>query len=101
MVFDTIQQTDDGIYECRADPISSTSVAEKLFRLPVVPTVPPFRSASNNVNDTEATVEMSKEIYLNCSAEGTPTPTVEWFKDGQPLPVRKKTLLPLFRKKHL
>jgi hypothetical protein len=31
---------------------------------------------------------MSKEIHLDCSAEGTPTPIVDWFKDGEPLSVR-------------
>ena len=88
MLFDKMQQSDDGIYQCRADPISPSNVAQKDFRLHVLPTVPPQRSASNNVNDTEATVEMSKEIYLDCSAEGRPSPTIEWFKDGEPLSVK-------------
>ena len=42
---------------------------------------------SNNVNNTETTVRMSEEIYLDCSAEGRPDPIVEWFKDGEPLSV--------------
>jgi hypothetical protein len=59
----------------------------KDFRLRVLPAISPQRSISNNVNDTETTVEMSKEIYLDCSTEGRPEPIVEWFKDGEPLSV--------------
>ncbi len=65
-----------------------TSFKQKLFRAKVIPPVPPYRSVSNNVNGTSMSVDMSKEIHLDCSAEGTPTPIVDWFKDGEPLSVR-------------
>ena len=85
--FDKITQNDDGIYQCRAASLSTGINTVKDFRLRVVSPIPPQRSVSNNVNNTETTVGMSEEIYLDCSAEGRPDPIVEWFKDGEPLSV--------------
>ena len=87
--FDKITQNDDGIYQCRVASLSTGLITIKDFRLRVVSPIPPQRSVSNNVNNTETTVGMSEEIYLDCSAEGRPDPIVEWFKDGEPLSVTK------------
>ena len=85
--FDKISMSDDGLYQCRSDPFNSTSVSQTDFRLKVTPPIPPKRTLSNNVNGTEIVIEMSKEIYLDCSAEGLPAPVITWYKDGEPLPV--------------
>jgi hypothetical protein len=46
-----------------------------------------MRTLSHNLNGSELTVTMSKEIYLDCSADGQPKPVIKWFKDGEPIPV--------------
>lgn len=36
---------------------------------------------------TDAVVPRHEPATLNCKAEGTPTPTIQWFKDGVPLKI--------------
>ncbi len=40
---------------------------------------------------TNVTVVLpADEAILECQAEGFPTPTIQWFKDGQPLEVTER-----------
>ena len=90
-MFDNIQPSDDGIYQCRSDPFNASFPSKFDFRLRVTKPIPPKRTISNNMNDTEMVVAMSSELTLDCSADGLPAPNISWFKDGEPLPVRSQS----------
>ncbi|CAL4061757.1 unnamed protein product, partial [Meganyctiphanes norvegica] len=41
-----------------------------------------FLNASGSVKGKLVVVEIGKDVWLNCSAGGNPTPSVTWYKNG-------------------
>ena len=39
------------------------------------------------------TTQLGQEIHLNCTAEGHPAPTYEWYKDGVLIPDKIESVL--------
>ncbi|NXE93182.1 HMCN1 protein, partial [Menura novaehollandiae] len=72
-------EADRGQYLCVA-----TSVAgEQEIKYEVEILVPPFVEGGDEVLDY--IVILHSPLELDCSATGTPSPTITWFKDGQPV----------------
>uniref|UniRef100_A0A8D2KTM3 Hemicentin 1 n=1 Tax=Varanus komodoensis TaxID=61221 RepID=A0A8D2KTM3_VARKO len=75
------QIADNGMYTCVAS--SRAGVAKKHHSLQVH--VPP--SIDNGGGAEEVIVVKGNPVSLVCLADGTPTPSLSWLKDGQPLPL--------------
>ncbi|XP_060245885.1 hemicentin-2 [Meriones unguiculatus] len=77
--FPRIQESDSGLYSCRAE--NQAGSAQRDFNLAVF--VPP------SLMEAGATQEMlglaGADVELECQTSGVPTPQVEWTKDGQPI----------------
>nr|XP_020731255.1 hemicentin-2-like [Odocoileus virginianus texanus] len=77
--FPRIQESDSGLYSCRAENQAGT--AERDFDLLVL--IPPA------VLGAEAAQEVvglaGTGVELECRTSGVPTPQVEWTKDGRPV----------------
>uniref|UniRef100_A0A8C3TT96 Hemicentin-1 n=1 Tax=Catharus ustulatus TaxID=91951 RepID=A0A8C3TT96_CATUS len=72
-------EADQGQYWCVA-----TSVAgEQEIKYDVEILVPPFVEGGDELSDY--IVILHSPLELDCSARGTPSPTITWFKDGQPV----------------
>lgn len=72
-----MQESDDGIYSCRAAVIQTGELSERGIRLDVQvkPTLEPIS------RDFEA-IE-GQEFSVICTAHGKPQPKVQWIKDGK------------------
>ncbi|NXO39218.1 HMCN1 protein, partial [Locustella ochotensis] len=72
-------EADQGQYWCVA-----TSVAgEQEIKYDVEVLVPPFVEGGDEL--LGSIVILHSPLELDCSARGTPSPTITWFKDGQPV----------------
>ncbi|NXU50379.1 HMCN1 protein, partial [Turnix velox] len=70
-------EADQGLYLCVA-----TSVAgEQEIKYEVEILVPPYVEGGNEILDY--IVILNSPLELDCSARGTPSPTITWLKDGQ------------------
>ncbi|XP_034265503.1 hemicentin-1 isoform X1 [Pantherophis guttatus] len=72
------QVADAGMYTCIAS--NRAGVDNKHYSLQVY--VPP---SIDNGGETEVTVLKGNPVSLTCLANGIPTPTISWLKDGQTL----------------
>ncbi|XP_005733181.1 hemicentin-1 isoform X1 [Pundamilia nyererei] len=71
------QLSDSGTYTCVASNVEGK--AYKRYRLTIQ--VPP--SISGSELPSEMGVLLNQTIQLVCQAQGTPTPTIQWLKDGE------------------
>uniref|UniRef100_A0A3Q4HTJ7 Hemicentin 1 n=1 Tax=Neolamprologus brichardi TaxID=32507 RepID=A0A3Q4HTJ7_NEOBR len=71
------QLSDGGTYTCVASNVEGK--AYKRYRLTIQ--VPP--SISGSELPSEMGVLLNQTIQLVCQAQGTPTPTIQWLKDGE------------------
>uniref|UniRef100_A0A3Q2CT39 Hemicentin-1 n=1 Tax=Cyprinodon variegatus TaxID=28743 RepID=A0A3Q2CT39_CYPVA len=72
-----LQLPDSGTYTCVASNVEGK--AQKSYHLTIQ--VPP--SISGSEMPSEIGVLVNQSIDLVCEAQGTPTPTVHWLKDGE------------------
>ncbi|XP_031715320.1 hemicentin-1 isoform X1 [Anarrhichthys ocellatus] len=71
------QLSDSGTYTCLASNVEGK--AQKSYHLTIQ--VPP--SISRSELPSEMGVLLNESIQLVCRARGTPTPTIQWLKDGE------------------
>ncbi|XP_035996829.1 hemicentin-1 isoform X1 [Fundulus heteroclitus] len=72
-----LQPSDGGTYTCLAYNVEGK--AHKSYHLTIQ--VPP--SISGSEMPSEVGVLVNESIELVCEAQGTPTPTIQWLKDGE------------------
>ncbi|XP_033096444.1 scavenger receptor cysteine-rich type 1 protein M130-like [Anneissia japonica] len=78
LFINNIQEDDSGEYRCIAENekgIDAASVELSVLKPPTMNAIP------DNVS-----VEIGSETLINCSAVGSPNPTIYWKKDGQDIP---------------
>ncbi|XP_073667498.1 hemicentin-1 isoform X2 [Paramisgurnus dabryanus] len=77
---------DSGTYMCVAQNPAGTALGKTKLRVQVPPVI---------TSDIKAyTVALDGSVTLQCHSEGFPTPSINWYKDGQPLSesVRQRVL---------
>lgn len=76
-----VQESDDGIYTCRAAVIQTGELAERNIRVEVqvLPKVQPFTNELEGIED--------QPFSVKCNATGKPVPTYTWVKDNNQLNV--------------
>ncbi|NXG89427.1 HMCN2 protein, partial [Stercorarius parasiticus] len=70
--------TDVGHYRCVAENDAGTAVKVVTLALQSAPTV--------MVTPRAVAAHAGQRVLLHCTVSGKPTPSVEWQRDGQPLP---------------
>ncbi|XP_054731043.1 fasciclin-2 isoform X1 [Anastrepha obliqua] len=71
-----VQESDDGIYTCRAAVIETGELLERTIRVEVY-----IRPVITHLPDTLEAVE-GKPFAANCTATGKPVPEISWIKDA-------------------
>lgn len=76
-----VQESDDGIYTCRAAVIQTGELVERNIRVEVqvLPKVQPFTVELEGTED--------QLFSVKCNATGKPVPTYTWIKDSEQLNV--------------
>ncbi|XP_031621318.1 fasciclin-2 isoform X3 [Contarinia nasturtii] len=76
-----VQESDDGIYTCRAVVVQTGEFVERDIRVEVqvLPKVQPFEMELEGIED--------QPFSLKCNATGKPVPTYSWIKDSEQLNV--------------
>lgn len=79
----TVNETDDGIYTCRAAVIETGELVERNIRVEVQisPKVQPFTVELEGIED--------QAFSVKCNATGKPVPTYTWIKDSEQLNLEK------------
>ncbi|XP_075903122.1 hemicentin-1 [Nelusetta ayraudi] len=75
----SVRLRDQGIYQCLASNNAGTQMRK--FRL-TVQAPPTIRGPSEN---SEVSVVLGFPTVLPCDVEGSPTPSITWLKDNQPI----------------
>ncbi|XP_037536631.1 hemicentin-2 [Nematolebias whitei] len=75
----SVRLRDQGLYQCLARNSAGTQMRQ--FRLTVQ--APPIIKGVNETS--EVSVVLGFPSVLPCNAEGSPTPSITWLKDNQPL----------------
>ncbi|NWU50503.1 HMCN2 protein, partial [Dromas ardeola] len=70
--------TDAGHYRCVAENNAGTAAKVVTLALQSAPAV--------TVTPRAVAVQAGQRVLLHCTVSGEPTPSVEWRRDGQPLP---------------
>ncbi|NXA24824.1 HMCN2 protein, partial [Ibidorhyncha struthersii] len=70
--------TDAGHYRCVAENDAGTAAKVVILALQSAPAV--------TVTPQTVAVHTGQRVLLHCTVSGEPTPSVEWRRDGQPLP---------------
>ncbi|OWK59760.1 Hemicentin-2 [Lonchura striata] len=73
-----VGSTDVGQYRCVAENDAGTAAKVVTLVLQSAPVV--------TVTPAEVRVHAGQQVLLHCAVSGEPTPSVEWQRDGQPLP---------------
>lgn len=76
-----VEESDDGIYTCRALVFETGELTERNIRVEVliVPKVEPFTVELEGIED--------QSFSVKCNATGKPVPTYTWIKDSEQLNV--------------
>ncbi|KAM6372038.1 LOW QUALITY PROTEIN: hemicentin-2 [Pluvialis apricaria] len=74
----TVGSTDVGHYQCVAENDAGTAAKVVILALQSAPTV--------TVTPRAVAARTGQRVLLRCTVSGEPTPSVEWRRDGQPLP---------------
>lgn len=79
MLIRNVQESDDGIYTCRAAVIQTGELVERNIRVEVqvLPKVDPFTVELEGIED--------QPFSVKCNATGKPVPTYTWVKDSNQL----------------
>lgn len=79
LLIKNVQESDDGIYTCRAAVFETGELTERNIRLEVqvLPKVQPFTMELEGVED--------QAFSVKCNATGKPVPTYTWIKDSEQL----------------
>ncbi|KAM6400073.1 hemicentin-2 [Rhynochetos jubatus] len=73
-----VGSTDVGRYRCVAENEEGTAAKVVTLALQSAPTV--------TVTPREVSVHAGQRVLLHCAVSGEPTPSVQWWRDGEPLP---------------
>lgn len=72
-----IQESDDGLYTCRAAVYETGELVERPIRVEVqvLPKIQPFTTDLEGVED--------QPFSIQCNATGKPFPLITWVKDSE------------------
>ncbi|KAJ8034675.1 Hemicentin-1 [Holothuria leucospilota] len=74
--FTSVQMSDHGLYECRANQLSTVSKS-RLFEVVIY-----ARPAITSLHSSEVTVLLGNPYTFICNATGFPKPELTWYKNG-------------------
>ncbi|XP_066569159.1 roundabout homolog 3 isoform X2 [Amia ocellicauda] len=78
LFFQRVQETDRGIYFCRAsNPYVFRAVSSVKVHLNVL--VPP----NITISPETMTATLGSRVFFQCQASGSPSPSIVWYKQGQ------------------